>query len=82
VIRNLSTEFSSINIGTSTSNEQYGLNKPSSPPIDHVLTKSQIQEGSQYDVDRKEDPITINVVGKTSTSDNGFLVQRNSLKGY
>jgi CCR4-NOT transcription complex subunit 4 len=81
VIRNLSSEFSSINIGTSTSNEQYGLNKPSSPPIDHVLTKSQIQEGSQYDVDRIEDPITINVVGKTSTSDNGVFSPKEQFEG-
>ncbi|XP_045827778.1 uncharacterized protein LOC123919816 isoform X2 [Trifolium pratense] len=73
VIRNLSSEFSSINIGRSTSNEQYGLNKPSSPPFDNVLAKSQIQEGSQYDVDRFKGPITTNVVGKTSTSDNGVF---------
>ncbi|WJX44234.1 RING-type E3 ubiquitin transferase [Trifolium repens] len=81
VIRNLSTEFSSINIGTSTSNEQFGLNKPSSPPIDHVLTKSQIQEGSQYDVDRLKDPITTNVVGKISTSDNGVFSPKEQFGG-
>ncbi|XP_012572771.1 uncharacterized protein [Cicer arietinum] len=65
VIRNLSSEFSSINIG---------INKPGSPPTDDVLTKSlQIQERSQYDVDRFEDTITTNVAGKISISDNsGF----------
>lgn len=81
VIRNLSSEFSSINIGRSTSIENYGMTKPSSRPTDHVLTKSpRIQEGSQYDVDRFKDPIT-NVVGKTSTSDSGIFSPKEQCGG-
>lgn len=40
VIRNLYSEFSSINNGRSTSIENYGMAKPSSQATDHVLTKS------------------------------------------
>ncbi|XP_058729850.1 uncharacterized protein LOC131601941 isoform X3 [Vicia villosa] len=82
VIRNLSSEFSSINIGRSSSIENCGITKPSNRPTDDVMTKSpQIQEGSQYDVDRFKDPITTNVVGKTSSSDSGIFSPKEQCGG-
>ncbi|AES88710.2 uncharacterized protein [Medicago truncatula] len=82
VIRNLSSEFSSINIDRSTSNELCRITKPSSLPTENALTKSpQIQEGSHYDVDRFKDPITTNTAGKTSTSVNGVFSPKEQCGG-
>jgi CCR4-NOT transcription complex subunit 4 len=72
VIRNLSSEFSSINIDR----------KPSSLPTEYVLTKSpQVQEGSHYDVNRFKDPITTNTAGKTSTPVNGVFSPKEQCGG-
>jgi len=82
VIRNLSSEFSSINIDRSTSNEHCRITKPSSLPTEHVLTNSpQIQEGSHYNVDRFKDLITTNTAGKTSTSVNGVFSPKEQCGG-
>ncbi|KAK7262378.1 hypothetical protein RJT34_29949 [Clitoria ternatea] len=64
-IQNLSNELSSINFDGNA--EHDGVTKPSSPPADFMLIKSQIQ-GLQYNVDRFRDGTT-NVVGKAT--DNG-----------